>query len=113
MSVLQLSCTGYPVEEHDNPADHFLDVINTCEQAMDERRKQEAVQASNPAMIASYDGLQEKKVVNLGEFYRMSEEHRQMKSLLDPLVGDLPSKEGFLSSRRKITYTTGFIWQVY
>ena len=113
MSVLQLSCTGYPVEEHDNPADHFLDVINTCEQAMDKRTKQEAVQASNPETMAAYDGFQEKKVVDLGEFYRISEEHRKMKSLLDPLVGNLPSKERFLSSRRKVTYATGFIWQVH
>ena len=105
--------TGYPVEEHDNPADHFLDVINTCEQAMDERRKQEAIQASNPAMIATHNGLQEKKVIDLGEFYRMSEEHRKIKRLLDPLVGNLPSKEGFLSSRRKATYATSFIWQVH
>ena len=115
MIYSNLLCSGYPVEEHDNPSDHFLDVINTCEQAMDERAKQQAVQAFNLAMLATYDDfqLQEKKVVNLGEFYRMSEEHRKMKSLLDPLVDNLPSKEGFLSSRRKITYATGFIWQVH
>ena len=101
----------YPVEEHDNPADHFLDVINTCELAMDERKKQETMpQAYNPAIV-THAGSPE-KVVDLAEFYRKSEEHQKVKSLLTPLVDNLQGKEGFLSSRRKVTYATSYIWQV-
>ena len=107
-----LLCAGHPVEEHDNPADHFLDVINTCEQAMDERRKEETVQASNPA-ITTHTGLQEKKVIDLAEFYRQSEEHQKIKSLLAPVLGNLQGKEGFRSPSRKVTYATSFIWQVH
>ena len=105
-------CSGYPVEEHDNPADHFLDVINTCEQAMDEKRKKEMVQASNPAIV-THTGLQGEKVIDLAEFYRKSEEHWRIKSQLDPLVDNLPNKEGFLSPRKKVTYATSFLWQVH
>ena len=92
LSILLLS--GDPVEEHDNPADHFLDVLIAAEKASD---------------------AEEKKAIDLTSHYSASNEYSTLRSTIDPLLADLEKREDGVTSRgcfNRISFATGFFWQV-
>ena len=114
VNLCNLNAAGDPVEEHDNPADHFLDVLIASEKAMD---AQDLQQQTQPIEMAN---KQDKpKVINLVDHYTTSSEYKALRSTIDPVLNELERKEnenGVLRQRFNcfggVGFATGFFWQV-
>ena len=95
---------GFRCEEHDNPADFLLDVLNHCEGLRAPSRDLLALE--NSASQANTD---------LPLAYAQSEEYRATQTKCHTLMDNAEGKE-----KERVTvftggakYTTSFLWQVY
>ena len=82
------------MEQHDNPADHFLDVLIAAEKASDAK---------------------EEKSTDLTNHYSASKEYSTLRSTIDPLLADLEKREDGVIRRKwfnRVSFATGFFWQV-
>ena len=97
-------CPGFRCEEHDNPADFLLDVLNHCEGLRVPSRNLLALE--NSASQANTD---------LPLAYTQSAEYRATQTKCQTLMDNAEIKEkekrNIFMSRAK--YTTGFLWQVH
>ena len=106
------SWPGDPVEEHDNPADHFLDVVIASEKAKE--KQEDGVKEEEEEEKAGLEG----KTVDLVGHYAVSREYTTLRSSINPVLENLERKEkeaGLLGQklgRERVSYATNFIWQV-
>ena len=98
---------GFPCEEHENPADFFLDVLTQCEQG------------ATAAIEVGGEGGEELSAaqvqpLDLATCYEQSELQRQTAESLQPLLSALHEREqnGRWRQRRVAQYATSFLWQV-
>ena len=102
---------GFDCEEHDNPADFFLDVINRCEL----KKKSQQLQLSNPSQIAIEKQVDGAASVDLGEKFSQSVEHREMHNVIDSIIG---ARRNSIEVEHKLLscvsrFPTSYLWQVY
>ena len=112
---------GFQCEEHDNPADFFLDVITSCERPPSAKGDSgfqgflsKSVICCGPLDLFLFtltDGhFEGKRKMDLIEYYRNSEQSRNIQEKLQPIIDSVS-----VSSRRKQktpSYATSFLWQV-
>ncbi|XP_064387241.1 broad substrate specificity ATP-binding cassette transporter ABCG2-like [Halichondria panicea] len=97
---------GYECEEHDNPADYFLDIINRCELTLKDEKTE-----STPLLGAPHSAP-----TDLASEYLGSPECQSVRSSLGPIVegmvGTKRANGGPLGSLLSIdNYATNFFWQ--
>ena len=103
--------SGDPVEEHDNPADHFLDVIIASEKTQDKKEEDSEKEVEKAEMHV-------RKSIDLVGHYATSREYKIVRSTIDPVLEELEAREkeaGMLGMRlrkARVSYATSFIWQV-
>ena len=95
---------GFRCEEHDNPADFLLDVLNHCE----------GLRAPSRDLLALENSASQADT-NLALAYAQSAEYRTTQTKCQTLMDNVEGKEKgrvnvFTGSTK---YTTSFLWQVY
>ena len=122
-----LSDSGLRCEEHENPADFFLDTIIHHEKQL-RQSSQETVLFSK-AIIAGEEETEDgvivcsesgEKMVRLVESYRKSEEYGELRERIDPVLQNVVEEKrkeplGRQVARKMFTrelYATSFLWQV-
>ena len=115
---------GFTCEEHENPADFFLDTIIHCEKQKCLSTKETVfystldLEESGDAAIIETDTNSEKYY--LVEIYRKSEEYQELRKTIDPVLNILhEEKRNEKMSKRVVKqvlkrelYATSFLWQV-
>ena len=114
---------GFTCEEHENPADFFLDTIIHCEK---ERRlsstQEETVVFSKPGQEESADisVVENCDKCGLVEKYRVSAEFQKLRKSIDPLLQSVHEESKNERTAEKVMkhvlkrelYATSFLWQV-
>ena len=98
---------GFSCEQHENPADFFLDVLTQCEYAEQGTAAEEDDDEDSSAPLV--------QPLNLRNCYEQSELHRQATEKLNPLLDSLHERDrqnGRKQHGRAAMYATTFIWQV-
>ena len=91
---------GFPCEEHENPADFFLDTIILCE--------------TTPSVFANVTNDITISGVDLVAAYQQSNQCEETRKKLLSAMERLKSKEtsGWSTMNRSATYATNVFWQV-
>ena len=122
--------SGLTCEEHENPADFFLDTIIQFEKRLRES-SQETVLFSKAAVGDDEEGAESAdgvvlspeggdEMVKLVERYRESEEYQELRKRIDPVLQNVVEEKrkeplGRQVARKLLTrelYATSFLWQV-
>ena len=120
--VMCFSYVGYHCEEHDNPADFVLDVINQCEGNKSAATSEEDIMhifTSTVYSVSSIDLLaieqgDNNDVVDLSQAYKQSDERNDINAQCENIVANLNGKEdvGYKIRPVKAKYVTNPFWQV-
>ena len=110
---------GFVCEEHENPADFFLDVINRCERV---NPCKEAVlfapgEEESGELVSAYGT---NNAMQLADSYHKSPEYQKLRATIDPVLQNMQDeeqKEGITGrvAKRLLgqeSYATNFFWQV-
>ena len=115
---------GFTCEEHENPADFFLDTIVHCEKQCRLSTEETVLytsldkEESGDATVIETDTNSEK--FNLVESYQKSEEYQELRKTIDPVLKNLheEKKNEKMPTRivkeviKRDLYATSFFWQV-
>ena len=127
MGVVVLFVTGLHCEEHENPADFFLDTIIHHEKQLRQSSRETAV-AFTKTTVSEKEDIDKsavcsesgEKMVRLVESYRKSEEYGELRERIDPVLQNVVEEKrkeplGRQVARKMFTrelYATSFLWQV-
>jgi ATP-binding cassette subfamily G (WHITE) protein 2 len=118
-------CPGYSCEEHENPADFFLDTIIRYEKQLRQRSEETVIFAARPGREEAADGAlvvseAGDKMLDLVESYRKSEEYRGLRKRIDPVLQNVVDENRREPVARRVVrkaftqemYATSFFWQL-
>ena len=115
---------GFTCEEHENPADFFLDTIihcgNQCRLSTEETVLYTTLDQQESADAKIIENNTNSKKFNLVESYQKSEEYQELRKTIDPVLKNLheEKKNEKMSTRivkevlKRDLYATSFFWQV-
>ena len=116
--------SGFNCERYENPADFFLDTIIHQEIQLRREYSTETVATLHPAVgdeeTANRAITCGEAVVKLSESYRQSEEYRELRERIDPVLQNVVEEKRKEPMARQVVkkilardlYATSFLWQV-
>ena len=116
--------SGLSCEEHENPADFFLDTIVHYEKQLRQSSEETIIFSSQTSAGDAEEGgviSGEKTLLKLAESYRESEEYRELRERIDPVLKNAVEEDRRESMGKQVVrkmfarelYATSFLWQVH